>query len=183
MGEDQVFSVRMSNLFFYKSFILTKVLQEIDVLPLKFYNNLKPGSYLGLKIITLNSSLKFFGKLKNKSGFYNNGLLCYSPSEKLFFILLPCFYTSKKMKSLTSLSSEEQKVVHLVKKINFKGVRCPSPPVWSDEKLKKYFEPFTQFFLFDVSSYEDENAGKIRKTLKRDLKYYLNFVRELKKNM
>ena len=172
----------MSNLNYHKSFILEHVDKDTDVLPVKFYCDLNPGKYIGLKFIILHESYVFFGKHKSKSGFYEYGLLCYSTSEEKFIILLPCFFTVKKMESLyecLSLNNEDQ-IIILVKNPK-KGKYSSRTPLWENGLLTHFFDQFTQIYLYEVYSQDDDNSGKVLKIVYKNIKEYLNFIKIYKR--
>ena len=173
----------MSNINYHKSFILEHVDKESDVLPVNFYSDLNPGKYIGLKFIILHESYVFFGKHKSKSGFYEYGLLCYSPTEEKFFILLPCFFTVKKIENLyesSSLNNEEQ-IIILVKNPKTNKYSLPKP-VWENGLLTHFFDTLAQIYLYEVYSPEDSNSGKVLKIVPaKNIKVYLNFIRLYKK--
>ena len=168
----------MSELTYYKSFILEHVEENGDVLPLKFYCDLNPGKYIGLRLINIKTPYAFFGKHKSKSGFYENGLLCHSPSENIFFILLPCFFTVKKIETLSPSSTinSEHDVLILIKKPNRGNSPRPSSAIWENGLVTDFFNRFTQFYLYEVYCHNDEDSGKIRKLVKKDMKDYIEFV-------
>ena len=169
----------MSKFNYYKSFILDKVEKETDILPFNFYSDLNPGKYIGLKFTSLNSSYIFFGKHKSKSGFYDYGMLCYCGSENKFFILLPCFFTLKKMQNLfdSSTINNEEDIIVLVKNPNQSNVRRPPAAIWEQSVLGNYFNLSTQFYLYEVYCHSDSNAGKVFKTVDRNIKEYLDFIK------
>ena len=170
----------MSKFNYYKSFILDNIDKDSDVLPLNFYCDLNPGKYIGLRFISLNDSYTFFGKHKSKTGFYEYGMLCYSPSENKFFILLPCFFTLKKMQNIFNSSNlnNEEDIIVLVKKSNRVNVCRPPTAIWEKSVLCQFFNEFTQFHLYEVYCYNDDNAGKVLKTVNRGLKEYLEFIKK-----
>ena len=172
----------MSNLKYHKSFILEHVEKDSDILPVKFYSELIPGKYIGLKFIIVQETYVFFGKYKSKSGFYEYGLLCYSTSEENFFILLPCFFTEKKIDNMykSLILNNEDQIMVLIKKQKM-GKYPSRTPLWENGLLSQYFNLFTQIYLYEVYSHEDENSGKVRKLVNKDIKQYVEFIKLYKR--
>ena len=173
----------MSNLNYNKSFILEHVVKETEFLPLKFYSDLNPGKHIGLKFVTVSDIYRFFGKHKSKSGYYGYGLLCHSPSEEMFFILLPCYFTVKKIEDLyenSTLDNEDQ-VITLIRNPKTNKYHLPRP-VWENGVLSDFFNTFAQFYLYKVYSEDDDRCGKVLKIVPTEnIKVYLNFIKLYKR--
>ena len=160
-----------------KEFLLSNVIDENILLPFKFYSDLSVGVYICLKFIYVKDTYFFGGKHKSKSGFYDFSLLLCSTSEQCLFHLFPCYYTTKQMRELfdSSFLNESDNVVILEKRMNKANVRRLPSPLCSEDKLLNHFEQFSQIYVCDVYSLDDEDAGNITKMITKRGKEFIDF--------
>ena len=70
----------------------------------------------------------------------------------------------------------EDDIIILIKNPKKINVRRPPTPLWENSILSNFFDIFTQFYLYDVYSQEDDLSGKVYKIVKRNIKDYMSFI-------